>query len=212
MCLRQIQQADRVLVGKGCIITQFRASWRLKTIKYPLAWAVKLQKLDLMVKAISIHLQCQIVRLNHKQGAGRKVFMLRCVAHLQQQRQHASTHQKICRWSETTMQMQDFNFTEVCWGPPWPSGAVTLTCCDALRAANLTEQHDKCSCLSANICYSVAAWSGTMKITDLRATWKSTHRSIARTIRAPWPHASLPHKFQFHQCRPLLACAAFHNW
>lgn len=65
------------------------------------------------------------------------------------------------------------------------------TRCDTLRPASLTEQRDECSRLSANICYSVAAWSGTMKITDLRDASESTHRSLTRTIRASGPRVSL---------------------
>lgn len=87
---------------------------------------------------------------------------------------------------------------EVCWGPLWPCEPMAPTGCDTRQPSLLRELHDKRSCLSANICYSVAAWSGTMKITDLRATLKSTHSSLIGSIRSV--HDYIPAMCLHHFC------------
>lgn len=60
---------------------------------------------------------------------------------------------------------------------------MTLTRCDTLRPASLTDRRDEPWCLSANICYLAAAWR---HHDDRRpqSQPRSTQRSLTHTVKA----------------------------
>lgn len=67
------------------------------------------------------------------------------------------------------------------------SRPLTLTYGDTLQPVSLRQLNDKWSCLSANICYSSAAWTGTARpagFMALAATFKADPIQLSRTITA----------------------------